>query len=279
MLTNERLAHSKTLVLFIGFTLVGFIGIIDYVTGIEISFSIFYLLPVTFVAWFSNKKTAMLVASLSAVTWLYADMEGQHLYSKAWIPYWNAAVRFGYFNLGIFYITKVKDALHLQITLNKIDFLTGVSTSRAFYEYLEREKKRCLDNKKPLTIAYIDCDNFKFINDNLGHQTGDAVLKQVGQTIKNNLRTVDIVARLGGDEFAIILPESETKVVVDILTRVRESLLNSMNSNNWPVTFSIGAITFIVPSKSTSEMIKEADNLMYAVKKSHKNMLRHKLVD
>jgi diguanylate cyclase (GGDEF)-like protein len=276
-MTIELAEHPK-LVLALGVVLVVIVGLLDYVTGIELSFSIFYLVPVTIVAWYGLNWMAVVVAALSAVIWLKADLMGQHSYSKNWIPYWNALVRLGYFSLGIFYIRKIKKILLLEATLNRSDFLTGVSTNRAFYELLEREKHRCLRNGKPLTIAYLDCDNFKAINDSLGHQAGDTLLRSVGQSLQNSLRKTDIVARLGGDEFAVALPECNEQAAIETLTRLRQKLLDIMRDNNWPVTFSIGIVTFINTSKSVDELIKQADNLMYVVKKDTKNMIKHEVI-
>lgn len=91
------------------------------------------------------------------------------------------------------------------------DFLTGVLNSRAFYEMAQVEMARAARQDSPLSLAYIDLDDFKEVNDTLGHSTGDRVLQAVAATIMEDIRLTDAVARLGGDEFAILLSGSDRK--------------------------------------------------------------------
>jgi diguanylate cyclase (GGDEF)-like protein len=127
---------------------------------------------------------------------------------------------------------------------------------------------------RPFTLAYIDLDNFKQINDKFGHSVGDEVLKLVAATIQSNLRQTDIIARLGGDEFAIFLPESNTESAKNSINKIRSLLLKSMEENKWEVTFSIGVITFHEFSYTLDEVIQKADNLMYSVKINGKNNIK-----
>jgi diguanylate cyclase (GGDEF)-like protein len=120
-------------------------------------------------------------------------------------------------------------------------------------------------------LAYIDLDNFKTVNDTYGHLIGDSLLRLVADTIRNNIRTTDVLARLGGDEFVVLLPETDFEQSEIVINKVQTQLLDEMKKNNWPVTFSIGAVTFLTPPESVDEMIKKADNLMYSAKKNGKN--------
>ena len=81
---------------------------------------------------------------------------------------------------------------------------------------------------------------FKAVNDTLGHNTGDALLKAVSKTIKNNIRATDTPARLGGDEFVLLLPETEAEAARNFVHKLNKLLLNVMQKNNWKVTFSMG---------------------------------------
>ncbi len=151
------------------------------------------------------------------------------------------------------------------------DVLTGLANNRAFYEQVDHEAERSRRYRHPLTIAYFDLDNFKTVNDQHGHDTGDAVLRMVGQVLKERVRKTDIVARLGGDEFADLFPETDYEEARSLTQNIRPHLLDAMKQNKWPVTFSIGTLVFSKPLDSTREMIKAADNLMYRVKKGGKN--------
>lgn len=271
--------QSKSFIVVVGFLLVVFIGIVDYLTGAEISLSIFYLLPISLVAWFTGKWRGFVVSVASGVTWLAADLATGHIYSHPVIPYWNMTVRLGFFLIVTFTLHKLKIALVLERALARTDSLTGIANGRTFDELANSEINRARRYRHPFTLAYIDLDNFKTVNDHFGHTTGDTLLQLVAKIIQDNLRAVDIVARLGGDEFAILLPETEHEPGQVVIRRIQKNLLDIMQKNGWPVTFSIGMVTFISPLSTVDEMIKMADDLMYSVKSSGKNELKHEVFD
>jgi diguanylate cyclase (GGDEF)-like protein len=165
----------------------------------------------------------------------------------------------------------LKNTLELKEQLAKTDFLTGVTNARSFFELADLEINRAKRYQHPFTLAYIDLDNFKTVNDTYGHLIGDSLLRLVADTIRNNIRVTDVYARLGGDEFAVLLPETNPEQSEIAINKVQTQLLDEMKKNNWPVTFSIGAVTFLTPPESVDEMIKKADNLMYSAKKNGKN--------
>lgn len=268
----------KTVIPVISVSLVMLLGVIDHLTGYEISFSIFYLLPVALVSWFNKRNYAVIVSILSAATWLWADIISGHTYSHLAIPVWNSIMRLGFFLMTAFSLTAIKKLLEKEQTFARIDFLTGVANSRAFYDYATIEIDRSVRFSRPFTIAYIDIDNFKQVNDMLGHSQGDNLLQSVAKTIKDNTRSIDIVSRLGGDEFAILFPETNEEKAKTALNKVQTELLSIVKNNNWPVTFSIGAVTCYKSCK-LDELVKEADNLMYAVKKSGKNRIEYKIYE
>ncbi len=130
----------------------------------------------------------------------------------------------------------------------------------------------------PFTVAYIDLDNFKFINDSFGHAVGDSILITVSDTLRANLRNTDTVARLGGDEFSVILPETgDYESVETLFNKVRGNLLNAMKKKNWTVTFSIGVVIYLKPPSSVDEMINIPDKVMYSIKNARKNMVKVEL--
>jgi diguanylate cyclase (GGDEF)-like protein len=124
----------------------------------------------------------------------------------------------------------------------------------------------------------MDIDNFKIINDRYGHQTGDVLLVWVAKTIRKNLRATDYVARVGGDEFALLLPETGAEAGQFVLYKLQRMLLDLMQKNNWPVTFSIGAATFVAEPESLDQMIQSADDLMYSAKRNGKNRIAQAVV-
>ena len=255
-----------------GFALVLLMGVLDYLTGYALSFSIFYLLPVMMVSWFVTRRDAFMFSGISAAVWFAADIISGHPYSHVAIPFWNAAVRLGFFLIVAFTITVIKDMLEKEKILARIDFLTGISNNRHFLEMMAGEMNRTGRFGHPFSIAYIDIDNFKQVNDTLGHTAGDKLLCEVATSIKSNIRLIDTVARLGGDEFAVLMPVTGSQNAVTGMTKILISLRNMVGENKWPVTFSIGVVTcYDVCDLDT--LLKQADDLMYSVKASGKNRI------
>lgn len=271
--------RSENYLISMGILLVIIVGGINYLTGYFLSFSIFYLIPVGFVTWFASKRPGIFISIFSAFVWLLADLLTDHIYPHPLIPFWNAILRLGFFLIVNMLLVLLKQALEREHSLARQDYLTRVYNSRAFYETAKTEIGRCRRHHHPLTIVYIDLDNFKSVNDCFGHQTGDRLLTTVGRLIQANTRQIDIVARLGGDEFAILLTETDARSAREMLNRIRVILLAAMKDNDWPVTFSIGMITFACPPDSLIKIIKMADELMYTVKSRGKNRIAHEVVE
>ncbi|MCL6417261.1 GGDEF domain-containing protein [Aestuariirhabdus sp. Z084] len=118
-----------------------------------------------------------------------------------------------------------------------------------------------------LSLAYIDIDNFKLVNDSLGHPAGDQLLIEVASSLKKSLRATDTVARLGGDEFSCLLPETGQEEAKAAFSKASELLIRRMKGRNWSVTFSVGIVTFETMPEDIKEAMKVADELMYSVKK------------
>lgn len=255
-----------------GVVLLVLMGLVDYITGVEISLSIFYLVPILFITWKMGRKAGILMSVFGAIIWFISDNVETH-YSHFIIPYWNALVRLGFFLITSFMLSKFKDELEKEKELGRIDDLTGVSNSRSFYELASTEIERSKRHGHTLSVAYIDLDDFKSINDSTGHSTGDQLLHQMAFIMKQSLRRIDVTARVGGDEFVVLMPETDQETAKIVIERLQKNLLESMKSSGWPVTFSIGAITFTAPPKSVNDMVKKADNLMYRAKEGGKNRI------
>jgi len=276
---EKFLSHqSKSFVTALGIIIVFIVGLIDYSTGPEIAFSIFYLLPISITAWYAGRRSGIAISFLSGVIWLAADIIDSHRYSNDLIQYWNASVRLGIFLVVAFLVSKMNEILQHEKTLARTDGLTGAVNGRYFYELLEAERRRAERYRRPFTVAYLDIDNFKPINDRHGHRTGDDLLQSVVKTVVLNLRSNDVVARLGGDEFALLLPETDYESAGVVFRKVREALRETMQKNEWPVTFSIGAITFLKSPAGVNEILHQADSLMYSVKTNGKNGIRHEIL-
>ena len=171
---------------------------------------------------------------------------------------------------------ELQQMLEHEQVLARTDSLTGLYNRRYFFELATREFNAALRYQRPLTIVLFDVDNFKQINDNLGHAIGDAVLAQVAQVTAAQVRDVDVLARYGGDEFIILLPETNSQAAFHIAERVRLGVAAiRVTTENEPltVTLSIGIAETIHTSqdKSIEEVIHRADQTLYKSKKNGRN--------
>jgi diguanylate cyclase (GGDEF)-like protein len=258
----------------IGYILLIGIGVVDIITGNEMAFSLFYLIPVMLVTWFSGRNQGIIICLVAAIIWYCADIISGQVYSQPAIGYWNAAVRFGFFVLVTLLLPTLK-ALESEREFARIDYLTGIANRRHFFELLNIELERSQRYKHPFTLAYIDLDGFKLVNDKYGHQTGDDVLCKIVTRTKSHLRKTDMMARLGGDEFILLLPETDQDTAQVSIPRIQSALLDEMKQHQWSVTFSMGALTYQSGEISADELVNKADDLMYSVKKSGKNSITY----
>jgi len=268
----------KKLIPAIAIVMVIIVAYLDDISGFELTFSVFYLLPILLVVWFGKTTHAVVISIVSALVSLWIDLASEHPFSHPAIPVWNALMLLAIFLIIVFALSEIKVLLEKERLSARVDFVTGALNGRAFHEIARAEAMRADRHMHPLTLAYLDVDNFKQVNDSLGHSIGDSVLRSVTDAIRHNIRSSDIVARLGGDEFAILLPETDRDHAKQAIDKVQSMLLAAVSQHNWPVTFSIGVVSCHKPCK-VDELIKMADALMYTVKNSGKNGVVYHIYD
>jgi diguanylate cyclase (GGDEF)-like protein len=248
------------------------ISVAAYLLGYEISTSTFFLIPIALATWYGNYRQGVYFALLSALIGHLIDtVFAAHPYSHPLIPYWNTSVRLGLFLITTLFLILLKTELNSEKSLSRTDSLTGVMNGRGFAEVAEKMFELGARHGRPTCLAYIDLDDFKQVNDQRGHSEGDMVLQTVGEVFLKSMRKTDVVCRLGGDEFAIALPETNEAGAKSAFNKLRKNLAQAMQKNNWPVSFSVGVISFDLPPSNFDEAVKLADALMYQVKKSGKN--------
>jgi diguanylate cyclase (GGDEF)-like protein len=246
------------------------VGYVDYATGYEVSMSLLYVGPVGLAAWYAGRWPGIAIAVLSCLAWYTADFYSGNQYSHTLIPYWNALVRLGFFMLSGLLLSALRASLQYQRHLASTDSLTGLYGRRAFEERLGHDLALARRRKSPVTLAYIDLDDFKRVNDLRGHAAGDAVLETVGRVLRDSVRLTDTAARLGGDEFALVLPDTDGAGAQRAIGNVAQALRDALEEGGTGAGCSIGAVTFADADLPPERAIAAADALMYEVKRTAK---------
>lgn len=156
-----------------------------------------------------------------------------------------------------------------------IDGLTEIANKRYLIDFLDREIARSRRHQRPLCVAMLDTDQFKTVNDELGHLAGDTVLRDVAQLLDANVRRDELAARFGGEEFVIVLPETEIDGAVAFCERVRRLVANhsfAHNEREIRVTVSIG-VTVVEPDYDVEQFLAAADRRLYLAKQQGRDRL------
>jgi diguanylate cyclase (GGDEF)-like protein len=274
LLTALEKISGKALIALTLFTTLS-LGVVDYFTGFELSFSFFYLIPVTMTAWAISRNAGLASSVLCATVWLISNLLSGQTFLNFFVGVWNTLILFGFYAIVAILLTELRQSLEEEQLLANIDPLTGAMNRRSFNDIAEKKMIVSEVNRRPYTVTYVDLDHLETINDEHGHATGDLVLKTVVDTIRKQIRNGDLLARLGGDEFAILLTDMDEEDAKRIVPRLQLALLKQMTTNEWEITFSIGVLTFLTMPASADSMISLADALMYEVKTDGRNAIKY----
>lgn len=174
---------------------------------------------------------------------------------------------------------KHTELVRLQQTLDQVsqqarhDPLTGSLNRKGLDEVLEREISRGRRAETPLCVALLDVDNFKHINDRLGHATGDAALVHLANVVRSVMRPLDMLARYGGEEFVLVLPDTALASGIEAMQRLQRELTKNFflkDNEKLLITFSAG-VAQLAASEDSQDAIARADQAMYLAKRQGKN--------
>jgi diguanylate cyclase (GGDEF)-like protein len=247
------------------------IGGIDYMTGVDYRIAPVYYLPLSVAAWHLGRPGAITSALLAAGTWALANYAAGLRYANPTVWPVNIAMQAVSFVIVAILIADLRGAFERAAALSRVDALTALLNTRAFYEQVQATFALARRHRHPITVAYIDLDNFKAVNDTLGHHGGDELLRTVAGVMRNTARSADVIARLGGDEFALLLPETGPEGALTMLGRLQSKLAEALAATPCSVTASIGAVSALAPQGKVEDLVRQADALMYSAKTAGKN--------
>jgi diguanylate cyclase (GGDEF)-like protein len=169
----------------------------------------------------------------------------------------------------------VKQAdMFAQLQLQALtDGLTGCYNRRSFEMQLEQNIQLATRMRQPLSLIMIDIDNFKNINDQTGHSTGDAALQIVADALRSELRGVDTAARFGGDEFVVILPQANVRGAQVVAERLQQRLINTQIPGYGRITASFGVASFPLHASSRDLLVLATDRALYESKHAGRNRI------
>jgi predicted signal transduction protein with EAL and GGDEF domain len=156
------------------------IGWIDFQPELKVMLPVFYLIPITLAAWYVNEAAGVAVSLLCAAFAAYTtEIEPGLLSASPWIGVWGIASRLIFFLFVVWLLGRQRRTMDSIRYLATTDGLTGVYNTRTFFDMLQSEMARSRRYNRPLSLIFLDIDNFKSVNDSFGHQTGDSVLAAV----------------------------------------------------------------------------------------------------
>ena len=246
------------------------VGALDYVTGVELRLGPLYYVPLTLVAWELGSGPVVAAALLCAISLTGSNyLAGQSF--TTFVTVFNFTMQWLSFVVIGLLITALRRALVHERSLSRTDALTSLLNARTFYAEAARVLALTRRTGNPVTLAYVDLDNFKIVNDSRGHRAGDEILRAVGGVIAGCTRKSDVAARIGGDEFAVLMPETDPSHGRQACERLRTLIAERFKTEVSPVTATVGGVTFLSLPESVDAMVHVADGRMYAAKAAGRN--------
>lgn len=250
---------------------IGGIGVLDYRFGVEISLSDFYLLPVGIATWYADRKAGALCALLADIPLVVEQARTDFFSGRPGVLIWALVMQVGVMLVVVYLLDRLRSHVENEAALARMDALTGILNRRGFLERLQFTILLTRRQQLRFALAFIDLDDFKEINDSLGHAAGDRVLRLAARIFQDSSRHSDVAARLGGDEFALLLHGLNPATAAVFIDDLHDEFRRAFAVERLTVTCSIGCAVFDCSVPDTDDVIRTADGLMYEVKRRGKN--------
>lgn len=214
-------------------------------------------------AWVCPPRFTLISSLLAFVTWSWIEIRDSDWHE--WLP--GHLVRLIVAIGLVACIVRLRRQLAAAQLLARVDSLTGLPNRQALIEAIEAELSRAKRFGRPFSLAILDCDGFKQINDALGHLVGDNVLCRIADSLRNQTRRYDCAGRWGGDEFLIVLSEIDQEGAHLVVERIRAAMRHDVEREHPSLSFSMGIITIRKPEQDWEWYVRRADQAMYTAKR------------
>ncbi|MDB5345418.1 MAG: diguanylate cyclase [Schlesneria sp.] len=226
-------------------------------------------------AWVCPSRVAIAVSLIVIIAWSWIEIATPDW--TQWLP--GHLVRFAVAMGLVGWVIRLRAKLASAQQLARVDNLTGLPNRQALIEAIEAELSRAKRFARSFSIALLDCDGFKQINDLRGHLTGDEVLRRFGQVLQRQTRRFDCAGRWGGDEFLIVLPEIDQDDAKLFAERLRAALRHEIERDYPTLTCSLGIVTFPGAAVDWEDCVRQADEAMYTAKRLGRDQTRFELAE
>lgn len=277
--STSEIARPKVVAACLTALGIALVGVVDYLSGVELRVYPLYYAPVSIAAWRLGRLPSAVTAILCTVSWAASNYAAGLRYSSPAVWTFNLVMQaFSFAAIGLL-IASLRLSLAHERELSRTDDLTSLLNARAFHEEAGRILDLSRRKRHPVAVGYIDLDEFKSLNDALGHEAGNQVLRDVATVLRKAMRASDLTARVGGDEFAVFLPETNPDEARAVLERLAGRLTETLSRAPRLVTASIGGVAFLRVPASVEAMVHAADARMYAAKAAGRNRVDVQVVD
>ncbi len=237
----------------------------DIGTDATIQLHLLYVFPLTMIALHCKQVNLVVLAVILALV-----LQGITLVSYGDIPLFSKlviALLVLPTNILVAYVSRIARTNYMETRRNAtIDPLTELNNRRSIESYTNTEIERQRRYGGVFSVAVLDLDGFKALNDSRGHHIGDEALKVVADVLRKQTRHSDMVGRLGGDEFVILLPNTGAEDCLSLCQQLALKIANRMSEDSFAITASIGCTTIDQPPPSVLDALMKADKAMYAAK-------------
>jgi diguanylate cyclase (GGDEF)-like protein len=260
------LPRHEVFAITVGLVVIGLGFVIDVTTGRDLSLSIIYVAGVGLMTWTGSLRVGVLGAIAGGAAVLIDGLSNSVVFGTALT---NGVTAF----VLLLATAAVIDRLHAMMVREagraRFDSLTGLSNRRACEERCAVEIARLQRRSGSLSVAFLDFDGLKQVNDVKGHAAGDAALVHLATSAQAVLRPTDLLSRVGGDEFVLLLPDTDYDEATAVIRRIQGRLAEADGGE--PASVTAGFVTWRSPPQSIEELFVEADALMYSAKRGGGN--------
>jgi len=248
--------QSKGTVLAIAVALALVMAVVDVLVGTDYSLALFYLIPISLMAWFFETLYALMFSIICAFAWFYAN----EVYTRDHML-WVMLTNVGYYLSFSVIVSRIRVLYDHQLFSAKRDQLTGILNVTTFYDYVTNDIALMNRGKEWFSIVYVGLEGFKEVNRSRGYVAGDALLAAMASAIAGQLRKTDKFARLGGAEFVLFLPNSNISAANDAVSKIKDAIASVNMGAEHVITYNIGVVSCLMPNMTLETLIARAKKL------------------